>query len=518
MNLTQAIHRNARDRANDCAGRDGHGEMTWSELAGEVARFAGALRRDGLQPGDRVAMLARNRLEYMVYVFGTLWAGGVINPVNWRWTESEMAHSLADCGTRVLLVAGEYAGLVESLCAKAPCLQQVICLDPDDAPGLRGYREWLEGAEPVDDAMRTGDDLAAILYTGGTTGRARGVMLSHANMLTSTYGILIATDEASTPRHLHIPPLFHVGALSNLFLAVTVGASNAFLPAFDPVTLPHAIARWQITELFLVPTMIGMLIDHTAFASHDVRSVRRLRYGAAPIDEPLLERAMLSFPNADFVQGYGMTELGPVATVLAPADHRPGPLRATRLHSAGRATPTCEVRIVDPAGHEAPRGSVGEIVVRGANVMLGYWGLPEATETALRDGWMHTGDLGRMDADGYVTIVDRLKDMIITGGENVYSAEVENAVAGHPSVSQVAVIGLPDPLWGERVHAVVVCRPGAEPCEQAILAHCRTVLAGYKLPRSVSFVQALPLSGAGKILKNALREQFTDSAPRPRVG
>jgi len=518
MNLTQAIHRNARDRANECAGRDQDSALTWSELAQEVARFAGALRRDGLQPGDRVAMLARNRLEYMAYVFGTLWAGGVINPVNWRWTAAEMAHSLADCDTRVLLVAGEYAPLLDSLRESAPCLQQVICLDPHAAPGSRDYREWLDGAEPVADAMRQGSDLAAILYTGGTTGRARGVMLSHANMLTSTYGILIATDEPATPRHLHIPPLFHVGALSNLLLAVTVGASNAFLPAFDPVTLPDAIEQWQITELFLVPTMIGMLIDHPAFALSKVGSVRRLRYGAAPIDEPLLERAMRAFPDADFVQGYGMTELGPVATVLAPADHRPGPLRAARLHSAGRATPTCEVKVVEPDGGEAPRGTVGEIVARGANVMLGYWGLPEATQAVLRDGWMHTGDLGSMDADGYVTVVDRLKDMIITGGENVYSAEVENAIAGHPSVAQVAVIGLPDPLWGERVHAVVVCRPGAEPCGESILAHCRALLAGYKLPRSVSFVAALPLSGAGKILKNVLREEFRPASQPPDAG
>jgi acyl-CoA synthetase (AMP-forming)/AMP-acid ligase II len=518
MNLTQAIHRNARDRASECAGRDRGGALNWSELAREVARFAGALRRDGLQPGDRVAMLARNRLEYMVYVFGTFWAGGVINPVNWRWTAAEMAHSLADCDTRFLFVAGEYVGLVDALRETAPCLSQVICLDRHDTPGVRDYREWLAEAGPVDDAMRQGSDLAAILYTGGTTGRARGVMLSHANMLASTYGILIATNEASTPRHLHTPPLFHVGALSNLFLAVTVAASSAFLPAFDPVSLLDAIEQWQISELFLVPTMIGMLVDHPAFATRDVTGVRRLRYGAAAIDEPLLDRAMRSFPNADFVQAYGMTELGPVATVLAPADHRPGPRRAVRLQSAGRATPTCEVRIVGPDGIEVARGTVGEIVARGPNVMLGYWGMPEATHAALHDGWMHTGDLGRMDADGYVTIVDRLKDMIVTGGENVYSAEVENAIAGHPSVSQVTVIGLPDPLWGERVHAVVVCRPDAEPCGDSILAHCRTVLAGYKLPRSVSFVTALPLSGAGKILKNVLREELKHNSPRPDAG
>jgi len=515
MYLTQALHRHVRDRADERAALDLNSALSWAKLAEEVARFAGALRREGLRPGDRVAMLAHNRVEYMVYVLGTLWAGGVINPVNWRWTPAEMTYSLVDCETRFLFVGGEFSGMIDTLRAGAPCLTHIICLDDDDYPHARSYREWIANAEAVDDALRQADDLAAILYTGGTTGRARGVMLSHGNMVASTFGIVIATNEPATPRHLHTAPLFHVGALSNLFLAMTVGASSAFLPGFEPAAVLNAIERWQITELFLVPTMIRMVIDHPEFKLRNISTVKRLRYGASSIDEPLLNNAIEAFPGAEFIQAYGMTELGPVATVLSPGDHRPGPRRAERLRSAGRSTPTCEVRIVNAQGGEAPRGEVGEIAARGPNVMLGYWGQAEATAQAIRDGWMHTGDLGRMDAEGYVTIVDRLKDMIITGGENVYSAEVEDVVAAHPAVAQVAVIGVADPLWGERVHAVIVPRPDATPSTDTIISHCRQHLAGYKLPRSVTFVDALPMSAAGKILKNLLREDMR-SPERPQ--
>jgi len=506
MHLTQALHRHLRQSPQACAACDDNRMLNWAELVDRVARFAGALRRDGLQPGDRVAMLARNDIDYLIYVFGTLWAGGVINPVNWRWTVHEIAFSLVDCGTRFLFLGEEFLADAGAILSRAACVEQVIALRGSAPQGTRGYDEWLSTATPVEDALRQGDDLAAILYTGGTTGRAKGVMLSHANMASSNLGILIAMEAPATPTHLHCAPLFHIGSLSNVLLAVTVGSTSVFLPSFDPAAVLAAIERWRVTELFLVPTMIRMVIDHPDFSRSDVSSLQRLRYGAAAIDEALLEKAMAAFPIAGFVQAYGMTELGPVATVLPMSDHLPPVRTLARLRSAGRATATCEVRIFGPDDWELPAGEVGEIVARGPNVMLGYWGLDEASAQALRNGWMHTGDLGFLDEDGYLTIVDRLKDMIVTGGENVFSAEVENVVATHPDVDQVAVIAVPDEIWGEKVHAVIVLREGGLPSPQSIMQHCRLHMAGYKVPRSFAFVDGLPLSPAGKVQKNVLRD------------
>jgi acyl-CoA synthetase (AMP-forming)/AMP-acid ligase II len=287
-----------------------------------------------------------------------------------------------------------------------------------------------------------------------------------------------------------------------------VGSTHVIVPMFSPAEVMKAIAEHGITDALLVPTMIQMLVDDPAVGDYDLSSLLHLIYGASPISEAVLERARKVFPAVGFTQGYGMTELSPVATLLTPADHDDPALR----RSAGRAAPHAEVRIVDPDGREVPRGEVGEVVVRGDNVMLGYWNRPDDTAAAVRDGWMHTGDGGRMDDNGYVFIVDRIKDMIITGGENVYSAEVENALAKHPAVAAVAVIGVPDPDWGERVHAVVVLLPGHNATEEQLRAHCKTLVAGYKAPRSVDFVDAMPMSGAGKILKRELRKQYWDES------
>lgn len=507
MYLTQSLHRMVQCAPDADAAVDARTRLSWRDLQGRVARFAGALRAHGLQPGDRVAMLSTNCPDFLVYILGTFWAGGVINPVNLRWTAREIGYSLENCQTRILLVDPAFAAMLPDIRAHAPGLEHVLSLAPGaDGPTLDG---WIDAAAPVEDALRNGDDLAAILYTGGTTGFPKGVMLSHASLAASAFGAIISGGAPASERYLHTAPLFHIGALSGLLIALLSGSANHFLPAFDPVAVMETLPREGITELFLVPTMLRMLVDHPRFPDHDMSCVRKIRYGASSIDGGLLDRAIAAFPNADFGQAYGMTELSPIATVLGPKDHGPDARQDGRLRSAGRASAACEVRIVDPEDQELPRGEIGEIVVRGPVVMLGYWNMPEATAEALRGGWMHTGDLGRMDARGYVTVIDRLKDMIVTGGENVYSGEVENALASHPSVAAVAVIAAPDEKWGERVHAVIVLRAGADRDEAALVTHCRDRIAGYKLPRSFTFTGALPLSAAGKILKNVLRDQLS---------
>jgi acyl-CoA synthetase (AMP-forming)/AMP-acid ligase II len=303
-------------------------------------------------------------------------------------------------------------------------------------------------------------------------------------------------------RLLHAAPMFHVADLAGWVTQSLVGGTHVMVPKFDPVEVMTAIQRHRVTNTVLVPTMIQLLVDHPDLEAYDLTSLRTILYGGSAPGAALLRRAMKAFPQADFVQGYGMTELAPFATVLTADDHR----GRGRLDAAGRAAAHAEVRIVHD-GDEVPRGTVGEVAVRGGHVMAGYWAKPEDTAEAVRDGWMHTGDAGYMDDDGYVFIVDRLKDMIITGGENVYSVEVENALGRHPAVAACAVVGVPDARWGERVHAVVL-KAGAEATPEELRRHTRSLIGGYMVPRSFEFAEALPVSGAGKVLKRELRARI----------
>ena len=369
---------------------------------------------------------------------------------------------------------------------------------------MLAFEQLVETHDPVEDARCGGDQLAGVFYTGGTTGRAKGVMLSHDNLLTSALGAL-ATDPVP-PDHvlLHAAPIFHAAAFSGWVRSGVVGGTRVLIPVFDPVAVLTAVQEHGVTDLLLVPTMIQLVVDHPRVDEFDLTSVRKVMYGASPMSDALLGRTMKALPNARFLQVYGMTELAPVATVLRPDDHEDPRHR----RSVGRAAPHAEVRVVGPDDVELPRGEVGEIVVRGGHVMLGYWDRPEETAEALRGGWMHTGDAGRMDDEGYLYLIDRLKDMIISGGENVYSVEVENVLAQHPAVATCAVIGVPDETWGERVHAVVVPAAGAAVTLEELRAFCADRIAGYKVPRSMDVVDALPVSAAGKVLKRALREPY----------
>jgi long-chain acyl-CoA synthetase len=307
--------------------------------------------------------------------------------------------------------------------------------------------------------------------------------------------------------HLHAGPLFHLAAGGRALSTTVVGGRHVVLPRFGPAEVLAAVARHRITALTVVPTMLSMILQQPDFGAHDLSSLRAMTYGAAPMPEALLRRAMEALPGVRFMQSYGMTELSPLTTFLAAADHRPE-APAHRLRSAGRPVPGVEVRVADADDRTLPAGEVGEILVRGPNVMRGYWRRPEQTAQALRGGWMHTGDAGRFDADGYLYVVDRTKDMIISGGENVYSTEVENALAEHPGVVQAAVIGIPDAKWGEAVHAVVVPRPGSDLDAAALIAWCRERIADYKCPRSVDFAAELSLSSVNKVDKAALRKPF----------
>ncbi|MDT5065463.1 MAG: hypothetical protein QOK02_1618 [Mycobacterium sp.] len=510
MYLTQSLHRNLQQDPNRPATIYHDRVRTVSESADRIARLAGALSGLGVQRGDRVAILALNSDRYQEYFYAVPWMGAAINPVNIRWSPAEVAYSLVESDTRVLFVDDAFASMIPALREQFPGLANVIhCGDGDLPKGALSYESLVADNAPIEDTRTGGDELLGVFYTGGTTGHPKGVMLSHDNLLASSIGTLASGHFVSPGgRLLHTAPLFHLAGIAAWAAGCLVGSTHVIVPMFSPVEVMEAIVDHQVTDALLVPTMIQMLVDDPAIANSDMSSLEHLIYGASPISEAVLERARKVFPAAGFTQAYGMTELSPCATLLTPADHEDPAL----LRSAGRAAPHVEVRIVDANDNEVPHGEVGEIVVRGDNVMLGYWNRPQDTAAAVKDGWMHTGDGGRMDDKGYVFIVDRIKDMIITGGENVYSAEVENALAAHPAVAACAVIGVPDADWGERVHAVVVLLPGQQATADEIRTHCKALIAGYKAPRSVDFVAALPMSGAGKILKRDLRKQYWDDS------
>ena len=505
MYLTQGLHRHVQQRPDEiatvCAGRT----RTHAESVDRIARLAAGLRQLGIRDGERAAILSLNSDRYHEFLAATLWAGGVVVPVNIRWSVPEIAESLAEVDAAVLVVDDLFAGYVDGIRAAHPHLRHVVHAGDGPTPdGMLALEHLVSDNEPVEDARRGGSDLAGVFYTGGTTGRSKGVMLSHDNLLTSSMAGL-ATDHFPPGRvGLHAAPMFHLAAFSNWIGAVVVGGTQVMIPFFDPVAVLTAIEDHGVTDVLLIPTMIQLVVDSPRVDEFDLTSVQRVLYGASPMSDALLGRTMKALPNARFMQAYGMTELAPAATVLRPADHQDPAHR----RSVGRAAPHAEVRVVGADDVELPRREVGEIVVRGGNVMLGYWDRPEETAEALRGGWMHTGDAGWMDDEGYVYLTDRLKDMIISGGENVYSVEVENVLAQHPAVATCAVIGVPDDTWGERVHAVVVPAAGATVTLEELRAFCADRIAGYKVPRSMDVVDALPVSAAGKVLKRALREPY----------
>lgn len=508
MHLTQGLHRALQATPNKIATVYRDRQRTFAEHGERVARLAAGLRNLGIGTGDRVGILSLNSDRYAEYLLAVPWAGAVVNPVNIRWSPVEIAYALNDSATHCLLVDDTFSPLGQTLqrdCADLRLL--VYCGEGATPEGMIGYEDLIAGNDPMPDARRGGDDLAGIFYTGGTTGFPKGVMLSHRNMCTSALGT-VATGQllGEGSVFLHAAPMFHLADLAAWAGQVMLGGTHVMVPAFTPDAVLGAVQAHGVTDILLVPTMIQMLVDHPAFGDYDLSSARRILYGGSPISRGLLDRVIRLLPDVALTQAYGMTEASPVLTLLWPKDHR-----GEHLGSAGLAAPHTEVQIIDESGNVLPAGQTGEICGRGDNIMLGYWNRPEESAAVLVDGWYRTGDAGYFDEDGFLFVVDRIKDMIVTGGENVYSAEVENALSTHDAVAASAVIGLPDERWGETVHAVVVAVPGATISAGELTDYVRTRLANYKVPRSIEFVDQLPLSGAGKVLKRELREQILEN-------
>ena len=489
---------------------------SWTELGERVARLAGALADFGLRPGDRIGVWALNSDRYLECLFAGFWGGFVVVPINTRLAPPEAAFWLADSECVGLLVDEHFAEVAAALRPQLPHLRALIFMGEGERPeAMFDYEALVAAADPAPDAGAGGDDLAALFYTGGTTGRSKGVMLSHRNIVANALNTAPAMAGDEDMVYLHAAPMFHLADNAVNFVVTAVGGKHLFMPRFDPALFLKRVAEEKVTATLIVPTMINMVVHHPEVEAVDTSSLRRILYGASPMPEAVIRRAFAALPHTSFVQAYGQSEAAPCMTFLFPEWHALEGPKVGKLKSAGRAALGCEVAILDPNDQEAPRGEIGEICGRGDNVMLGYWRQPELTEKTLRGGWLHTGDGGYMDEDGFVYVVDRMKDMIVSGGENVYSAEVEQALYRHPAVAECAVIGVPDATWGEAVHAVVRLKPGAEATGEALIAHCHALIAGYKAPRSVTFrAEPLPLSGAGKILKTELRKPFWEGRDR----
>jgi long-chain acyl-CoA synthetase len=516
MYLTQGLHRALQQRPQALATVFGARRTTFRTLVDRVARLAGAFARLGVSGGDRIALLAHNSDRCVEGLLAAWWLGAIACPLNTRWSAAEIAYALNDCDTRLLVVDDAFVPMLAELRERVPALGPVVHAGERPAgAGLLGWEELIAGSEPLEDARPAADTLATVLYTGGTTGKPKGVMLSHANFWVSSVARMAEVPNAAEGVTLLVAPLFHVAGLGRLVSQIVTASTSVLLSAFRAETVLATLQKERVSDVVLVPSMLQMLLDHPAFPDTDLSHLDRVIHGASPISPGLLERAMRALPHCGFQSAYGMTEAAATVCSNGPYRWRDGaPLQAHEL-AAGRVCYGNEVRIVDAEGRELPCNEVGEVTVRGANVMLGYWNKPDETRAALRHGWLHTGDGGFMDEAGYVHIVDRVKDMIISGGENVYSAEVEGVLSRHPAVAACAVIGIPSPLWGEAVHAVVVLRPGAAPIDEDDLrAHCRLSLAGYKCPKTIELRDALPLSSAGKVLKTVLREPFWGSAAR----
>jgi acyl-CoA synthetase (AMP-forming)/AMP-acid ligase II len=501
---------------------DGEYRATFAQHRERVHRLASALRRDlGVRAGDRFAVMAANSHQYLELYHAAYLGAGIINPLNLRLAGPELDYIVRDSGTEVAFVDRTFAvpfhrALHET--GERTAIRRVVLIgdgneDAAELPHDTAYESLLAAHEPELPPEPEEDDAAVLMYTGGTTGLPKGVLVSQRAEMLNVYHVAMRyrrLDEHSV--NLMQTPMFHAASMVGLLGTPANGGTLVTLPMFEPGRVIEAIERNGVTITTMVPTMIAMTLAHPSFAPERLRTLESLTYGASPMPAALLDRLLAMFPDLDISQGYGMTESSSVLTFLGPEEHRTG---GPALRSVGRPLLGIELSIQDEGGRELPAGEIGEVCAKGGNYMTGYWNKPRETEDAFRGGWYHTGDAGYLDEHGYLYLVDRVKDMIVSGGENVYSIEVENAIASHPGVLQVAVIGVPHELWGEAVHAIVVPRAGAMISVDEIVVHARRTIANYKVPKSVELrADPLPLSGAMKVLKRELRKPYWDGRER----
>jgi len=482
---------------------------TYAQFDRHTNQIANALIAAGVKKGDHIAYLGKNSDHVFELLFGAAKMGAITAPVGWRLAIPEAAYVVRDAKARMLFVGPEVTAHARAIAAEDPDLQ-IIAMEPGD-DGWPLFETWRDASSDADPNLPVDEqDVAFQLYTSGTTGHPKGALLTHLNMRGGwrewdkagfDWNTWTADDVS-----LIAMPVAHIGGAGWGIVGLTYGARNYVVREFNPAAIPGIIAEHRISKLFMVPPALQMVIRQPDARAVDYSCLAFIVYGATPIPLALLQECMDVF-GCGFVQMYGMTETCGAVVYLPPEDHDPA--GNARMAAAGKPLPGVEIKIMGEAGETLPSGAVGEIAIRSITNMQGYWGKPEATaETIDADGWLRSGDAGYLDEDGYLFLHDRVKDMIKTGGENVYPAEVENAIYGHPHVAEVAVIGVPDETWGEAVKAVVTPKPGTEPSAEDIIAYARQRIAGFKVPKTVDFVPALPRNATGKVLRRELREPY----------
>jgi long-chain acyl-CoA synthetase len=499
----------AAERPDTDALRWGDGEhMTYAELHERSSRVAQGLLAEGVGPQDRVAIIDKNGPEFFEWFFGAAKVNAVPTPVNWRLAPPEVAYIVNDAKARVFVVGQEYVPLLEQIADQLTETTRILVIG--GASGYEAWEAWRDRHDAVDPQLpQTDEDVAFQLYSSGTTGMPKGVQLTNRNLFVALpmYRDLMGMGEGSV--NLGAMPLFHIGGGGWSLAGLTFGVTTVIVREIDPVQLVDLIEREGVTHGFLVPAVFQFMLMVPGVSERDFSKLQCLLYGASPISVEVLSNSIRTF-KCKFLQAYGLTETTGTVVLLPAEDHDPDGPNTHRLRAAGKAIPGVELRVVDPSsGEEVPVSEVGEIWVRSAQVMKGYWNLPEETaKSILPDGFFRTGDAGYLDADGYVYIHDRVKDMIVSGGENIYPAEVENVLMSHPAVADVAVIGVPSERWGETPKAMVVRAPDADVSDQELIDYCRERLATYKCPTSVEWLDALPRNPSGKILKKDLRAPY----------
>jgi len=475
------------------------------------------LQELGIHKGDVIGILSWNRLEYPE-VFGAAMKGGfVLAHINPRLQAAELVHIINDSEAKLLFLGPEFVGVIDGICNRLPKTRSFLAFG--DAEGqIVSYREVVESqsSEEPEPTVKEEDPLT-IFYTSGTTGVPRGAIYTHSQKMENARNKALGIGVERGDRHLVVLPMFHIGGDSHIWPFFLMGACNVIMPrpSFDPAGALEMIAQEQITDLHIVPTQLIALLNLPDIERYDLRCLKRIWYAASPMPTEVLKRGLSVFGPV-FMQGYGQTESGPDLTLLSRENHRyseGSTEQQTLLASCGHPCIGVHVRIVDEAGRDLEAGAIGEIIVESKRIMTGYWRKPDETKEAIRDGWLYTGDMGYYDEKGFIYIADRKKDMIITGGENVYPREVEDVLYRHPAVEEVAVIGVPDAYWVERVHALVVLRANTQATEDDIISFCRDCIAHYKAPKSVEFVESLPKNPQGKILKKELRAKYWKQQP-----
>ncbi len=502
------VRHHAATRPDHAALVMGDEGRTWGELDERSARVANALVAEGVGSQDRIAFCDRNGLEYFEVTFGAAMANAVVVALNWRLAPPEMEGVLNDAGAKVLIVGPDFYGHVEAIEANLTSVTTIVAVG--DHPRWIGFEDWI-ASQPATDPMvpSVDDDVCMQLYTSGTTGLPKGVMLANRNLMALIGNIVDDWRMDADSVTLVCMPLFHIGGCGWAMVSLFRGGTAIVVRDFVPDHILSLITEHRITNALLVPAMLHAVSMVPGAAGGDYSSLRAVNYGASPITTTVLVASMNTL-RCPHVQVYGMTETSGVITRLAAEDHDIDGPRSHLLRSAGQPYPWVELRIVDMgSGQVCEPGQTGEVVTRSAQNMLGYWNKPDETvRTVDADGWLHTGDAGYLDAEGFLFLTDRVKDMIVSGGENVYPIEVENVLNAHPAVSEAAVIGVPHERWGETVKAIVVLRPGASATAPELMAYAKDRLAGYKCPTSVDFAPDLPRNPSGKILKKDLREPF----------